>query len=386
MRAGLVAMGAAAAARAQAAWAAGLARSRGASSSASASASAPASAPAPAPPPSPPPPPASALDAALALEELDRDLYLQRLDALWTPAGSRAVYGGQIIGSAMLAAERSRTAAAFPLHSLHAYFLRPGVTSGPSARPILYHVTRLRDGSSFETRSVTARQNGEAIFAATLSFHKLEADRTGGTVGHAASPPDVPPPEACAPLRAGTGLFPVEVRLVSATPSPLWPARAAAWFRCPALPPPSPATAHLHRAAIAFASDWGLGLTCLLPYGMRWGDPRLTMAASLDHSLYFHDTLDGAGAVPAPAQPSSLSAAAAAVNAPRIVRHADAPRVPASPAPPVRADDWLLVEFDSPAFRSSRGLNFSRMWTREGTLILSAVQESLVRVASPAGT
>jgi acyl-CoA thioesterase len=205
-----------------------LARSRGASASASASA----------------PPPASALDAALALEELDRDLYLQRLDALWAPAGSRAVYGGQIIGSAMLAAERSRTAAAFPLHSLHAYFVRPGVTSGASARPILYHVTRLRDGGSFETRSVTARQNGEAIFTAMLSFHKLEADRTGGAIGHAASPPGVPPPEACAPMRVGTGLFPVEVRLVSAAPDasafkPLWPARAAAWFKCPALPPPN---------------------------------------------------------------------------------------------------------------------------------------------------
>jgi acyl-CoA thioesterase-2 len=358
-----------------------LARTRGAGF-ASASASASASAP-----------PASALDAALALEELDRDLYLQRLDALWAPAGSRAVYGGQIIGSAMLAAERSRTAAAFPLHSLHAYFLRPGVTSGASARPILYYVTRLRDGGSFETRSVTARQNGEAIFTATLSFHKLEADRTGGAVGHSASPPDVPPPEACAPMRVGTGLFPVEVRLVAPAASgsgsggaaaaaafgPLWPGRAAAWFKCPALPPPSPATAHLHRAAIAFASDWGLGTTCLLPYGMRWGDPRITMAASLDHSLFFHDTLDGAA--PAPAPPSA--AAAAPAHAPRIVRHASAPRVPAAPAPPVRADDWLLVEFDSPAFRSSRGLNFSRMWTRSGTLILSAVQESLVRLAAP---
>jgi acyl-CoA thioesterase-2 len=332
----------------------------------------------------PPPPPASALDAALALEELDRDLYLQRVDALWAPAGSRAVYGGQIIGSAMLAAERSRTAAAFPLHSLHAYFLRPGLTSGPSAKPILYTVTRLRDGGSFETRSVTARQSGEAIFTATLSFHKLEADRSGGAVGHAAGPPDVPPPEACAPLRGvGASLFPVEVRVVpgAAAPGPMWPARAAAWFRCPALPPPSPATAHLHRAAIAFASDWGLGVTCLLPYGIRWGDPRITMAASLDHSLYFHDTLDGAA--PAPAPPSSLAAAAAPLRAPRIVRHPSAPRVPASPAPIVRADDWLLVEFDSPTMRSSRGLNFSRMWTREGTLILSCVQESLVRVSAP---
>jgi hypothetical protein len=79
----------------------------------------------------------------------------------------------------------------------------------------------------------------------------------------------------------------------------------------------------------------------------------------------------------------SPAAAAAPAHAPRIVRHAAAPRVPAAPAPPVRADDWLLVEFDSPAFRSSRGLNFSRMWTRDGTLILSAVQESLVRVAAP---
>jgi acyl-CoA thioesterase-2 len=319
--------------------------------------------------------PATPLDAALSLEELDNSLFLQRVETLWTPAGSRAVFGGQIVAAAMLAAERTRTAP-FPLHSLHSYFLRPGA-SGAGAKPILYAVTRLRDGGSFETRAVTARQNGEAIFTAVLSFHKLEADASGGAVGHATRPPVVPPPEACAPLRlAGAAAFPIEIRPVLAgAPAPTWPAKSAAWFRLPPLPPPSAATAHLHRAALAFASDWGLGTASLLPYGVRWGDARLTMAASLDHALFFHDSLDGGA--PAPPPPPRAGAA----DARPITRHADAPRVPRAPAPLVRADDFLLVEFESTALRSSRGLNFSRMWTRDGTLVVSAVQESLLRVA-----
>lgn len=314
-----------------------------------------------------------------SLEELDVDFYLQRPDTLWTPEGSRAVYGGLIVQQAMLAGERSRTNA-WPLHSMHSYFLRPGLSRGDGARPILYQVTRLRDGSSFETRAVTARQNGEAIFTALMSFHKLEADRSGGTVGHAVRPPAVPPPEACAPLRVGASAFPIEVRATQRPGGPAWPARRAAWFKCPPLPPPSPATAHLHRAALAFASDWGLGVACLAPYGIAWGDPRLAMAASLDHTLYFHAAFDGVTLPPAPAP---VGAAPARPLLP-IQRHADTPRVPAAGALPVRADDWLLVEFDSPSMRSARGLNFSRMWTRDGALVLSAVQESLVRVSGKA--
>lgn len=313
------------------------------------------------------------LDAALRLDEIERDLYVQAVETLWTPAGSRAVYGGQIVGAAMLAAERSRTSP-FPLHSLHSYFLRPGVSVGADATPIHYAVTRLRDGGSFETRAVTARQNDEAIFTAIMSFHKLEADSSGGAVGHALRAPSVPPPEECSALRVGATKFPIEVRPCTPFPKllePTWPAKAAAWFKLPALPPPSPTTAHLHRAALAFASDWGLGTASLLPYGILWGDPRLAMAASLDHALFFHDSFDGGAAAPARASASPLLP---------ITRHADAPRVPAAPAPIVRADDWLLVEFETTALRSSRGLNFSRMFTRDGTLIVSAVQESLLRV------
>ena len=325
---------------------------------------------------------AFALDEALALEELDRDLYLQRLDALWTPEGSRSVFGGQIVGCAMLAAERSRTAE-FPLHSMHAFFLRPGMSTGASAKPILYQVTRLRDGTSFETRAVTARQNGEAIFSAQLSFHKKELDRSGGAVGHAILPPDVPPPEECTPLRAGASKFPIEVRTCAPlSGEPSWPVRRAAWFKCPPLPPPTPSTAHLHRAALAFASDWGLGVACLAPYGIRWGDPRLTMAASLDHSLYFHDSFDGEVAESSPAAPARAANSAERPLLP-ILRHPDTPRVPASS---VRADDWLLVQFESPFARFNRGLNISRTWTRGGTLVMTAVQECLVRVSGmPAG-
>ena len=77
---------------------------------------------------------------------------------------------------------------------------------------------------------------------------------SGGAVGHAVRPPDVPPPEQCKPLRVGASKYPIEVRAVAPAPGPAWPARAAAWFRCPALPAPTPETAHLHRAALAFAT------------------------------------------------------------------------------------------------------------------------------------
>lgn len=334
------------------------------------------------------------LDAALTLSEIEPNLFLQHPSSLWVPPGGRAVFGGQIFGASMLAAERT-SVSRFPLHAAHAHFLRPGV-SGPGASPIVYAVTRLRDGASFDTRAVSARQGGEVILAATVSFHRRETDATGGIAGHAeALPKGVPPPEECKELAIASALnFPVEVRIVPPNPETqdangaIWPARALAWFRCPPLPAPSPATAHLHRAALAFASDWGLGTTALLPYALRWGDRRVAMAASLDHSVHFHDAFDGVSVgagewegvpVDRDRRATSTSHMPGAKPLRPLVRHAMAPLLNKQ-APVARADDWLLFELSSHIYRNARALNQSRVWTRAGTLVATATQESVIRL------
>jgi acyl-CoA thioesterase-2 len=338
------------------------------------------------------------LDAALTLSEIEPNLFLQHPSSLWRPPNARSVFGGQIFGAAMLAAERT-SVSRFPLHAAHAHFLRPGV-SGSGAAPIVYEVTRLRDGASFDSRAVSARQGGEVLLVATISFHRREIDTTNGMIGHAeAAPVGVLEPELCPKLGIASALnFPVEVRAVPPDASTvdinnaIYPARALAWFRCPPLPAPSPSTAHLHRAALAFASDWGLGTVGLLPYALRWGDKRVAMAASLDHSLHFHDAFDGGGdgstdsQVVSPVNAPSKRAVASASSSPSstrvplkpLVRHANAPNN--INAPHARADDWLLFELSCHIYRNSRAMNQSRVWTRGGTLVATATQESVIRL------
>jgi len=293
-------------------------------------------------------------------------------DSLWTPRGSRAVYGGHVLSYAVTAAEATRPPH-MPLHSFHGYFLRPGKTSLPAE----LSVAALRNGASFATREVRVAQGGEAIFSGLFSFHALEADPTGGALGHQCAPPDAPPPDACAPLPGMEGL-PLEVRPVAPrlarAPEPQWPARALIYMRAKGLPPAAPATAHLHRAAAIFASDWGIGLASLLPYNLHWTSPLLGITASLDHAMFFHAPTDGV-APPAPE-------GGAGAPPPELRRHADAPRVP--PPRPLRADDWMLFEFASPVLRSSRGFNTLRLW-QGGVLFASGTQESLLRVRAPGG-
>jgi acyl-CoA thioesterase len=325
------------------------------------------------------------------------DAFLADTHTLWTPPGARGVYGGHVVATAMLAAERSlpQGAPRFPMNSLHGYFLRPG----NSALPTTYSVERLRDGRSFVTRAVTARQGGEAIFSLQCSFHALEADTSKGALGHQLRMPQVPSPEeltatAAAAAAAGGGggaarqLPPLPLRVLPCFPgrrAPQWPARQLAWMAMAPLPPPSPATAHLHRAALAFAADWGIGVTSLLPYNLQWNSPQLAIAASLDHAMHFHDALSGEGARAAEpggagSAAATAAAAAAAAAARPIERHADAPRVPLpGAAPPQRADAFVLFEMESSVLRSGRGMNSCRLWSQDGTLLCSATQESLLR-------
>jgi acyl-CoA thioesterase-2 len=257
--------------------------------------------------------------------------------------GGRSVFGGQVIGQAMVAA--SRTVEGRTPHSLHAYFLLPG----DMAAPIVYEVDRIRDGGSFSARRVQAIQHGRPILSMIASF---QADET--SYEHQATMPEVPPPEALKSTHelvpewiaaAGDSVHPrirasltrhpaVEFRPVYPW-NPLKPEvmapRQALWFRIGHALPDDPM---LHRCLLAYASDFNLIGTALRPHGRSWYSPDL-LVASIDHALWFHrDT---------------------------------------------RVDDWLLYWMDSPTSQGARGLARGMIYNRAGTLVASVAQEGLMR-------
>mmetsp|Transcript_56951 Transcript_56951/g.129036 ORF Transcript_56951/g.129036 Transcript_56951/m.129036 type:complete len:255 (+) Transcript_56951:398-1162(+) len=242
----------------------------------------------------------------------------------------------------------------FDVHSMHAYFLRPGDTN----RHIVYNVKRTRDGRSFASRSVEASQKGRVIFKASVSFHRREAT----SVEHQTSIPDVPGPDELEPfdyerlvksllskaedreaareaaLRALDRPFPIDIRWVGKNPANLEkrPARQLAWIKTSR---PLPNNNHLHRAAAAFYSDYFLLATALLPHGIGFPSSRIDTLASLDHSMWFHDV-------------------------------------------PFRADEWSLLELESPRASGARALSFGRLYTRDGIQAVSCAQEGLIRLKS----
>jgi acyl-CoA thioesterase-2 len=247
------------------------------------------------------------------------------------------VFGGQVAAQALTAA--GRTVERGLVHSLHAYFLRPGDIKVP----ILYEVDRIRDGRSFTTRRVVAIQHGEAIFNLSASFQVQEEG-----IEHQLPMPEVPRPEELPTLserlsEAGEDLsawfdrpFPIEQRYVEQPPglggtSARTPHQRV-WFRAAGSLPDDQL---LHACVVAYASDLSLMDAILLPHEVRWDDPSF-MGASLDHCMWFHRRF--------------------------------------------RADDWLLYDQDSPAAAGSRGLARGSIFTSEGTLVVSVVQEGLVRV------
>ena len=273
----------------------------------------------------------------LDLEPLDLNLFRGRQpQAVW-----QRVFGGQVIGQALVAAVRTVDAER-PPHSMHAYFLLPG---DPKV-PIIYDVDRVRDGKSFTTRRVTARQHGHPIFSALVSFH---ANESGG-LEHQAQIPKVPPPEdlpneselrsAMMPTmpdamrRYYERERPIEMRPVEFeryTGKKLKGGQFNMWIRTTARLPDDPA---IHQCVLAYASDMTLLDTALAPHGRTLFE-RQFMAASLDHALWLHR--------------------------------------------PFRADDWLLYAQDSPNLYGSRGFSRGLIFTRDGTLVASVAQEGLVR-------
>ena len=274
----------------------------------------------------------------LDLERLDRDLFRGH-----SPDDGRPqVFGGQVAAQALVAAVRTLDAEGRFVHSLHAYFLRPG---DPKI-PIIYDVDRIRDGRSFTTRRVIAIQNGEAIFNMAASF---QVEQEGPA--HHAEMPEVPEPEevesnderiarAVAEDRHPRFRFlqqlerPIELRdtdpMDPSAPEPK-PGPHHVWFRARSPLPDDPL---LHQCVLTYASDFYLVEGGLRTHGITWMDFSWKVA-SLDHALWFHR--------------------------------------------PFRADDWLLYTVDSPNTSGARGLNFGHVFTRDGVLVATAVQEGLMR-------
>jgi acyl-CoA thioesterase II len=281
----------------------------------------------------------SALDALVELLDLER-LEVNLFRGVSPEDDRQRVFGGQVAGQALVAAGRTVDASR-PVHSLHAYFLRPG---DPSV-PIVYEVDRIRDGKSFTTRRVVAIQHGKAIFNLAASFHH---DEPG--FDHQVTMPEAPPPEslrswselaAAEPARVGSRSerdHPIDVRYVGPPP---WLREAASphdqliWIRADG---ELPDDANLHACVVAYASDLTLLDSALAPHGISWfqGD---VMTASLDHAMWFHR--------------------------------------------PFRADQWLLYSQFSPATSGARGFAAGGIFTREGELVVSVAQEGLVRPVRP---
>lgn len=286
--------------------------------------------------------PVSELIELLSLERLEDNLFRGQSRDI----GTKYVFGGQVLGQALSAAQATlaepRTA-----HSLHAYFLR----AGDIAHPIVYDVDRTRDGGSFSVRRVTAIQHGKVIFFCAASFQDGE---TGAA--HQLSMPEVPRPEdldaapaippeklALLPIKVQRWLDrqgPFEFRHVYPRDElnpPKRPPFQQVWFRLAEKVGDAP---ELHRALLAYASDFHLLGTATFPHGISYYQPNVQMA-SLDHALWFHRDF--------------------------------------------RADDWLLYSIDSPSAQGARGLARGQIYDRSGRLVASTAQEGMIRVVPQDG-
>jgi acyl-CoA thioesterase-2 len=249
------------------------------------------------------------------------------------------VFGGQVAGQALVAAART-VEPGRDVHSLHAYFLRPG---DPTV-PILYEVDRIRDGRSFTTRRVVAIQHGKAIFNLQASFQVPEEG-----LDHQAPMPEVPAPEdlpdfttRMAPYQEAMGDWfhrprPIDMRYVDWNPpdrrEPLPPYQRV-WLRADGTLPDDPV---LHACVLTYASDMTVLDTALLPHGGSVSE-HLFMA-TLDHAMWFHR--------------------------------------------PFRADEWLLYDQDTPSASGARGLGRGSIFTHDGHLAVTVVQEGLIRMTRP---
>lgn len=321
--------------------------------------------------PPPPNPNQSAIEDVLELTELGAiapDIFTNTRP-LWHPPGARGVYGGSVIAQCLAAAQRT-VPSHFTVHSMHCYF----VLAGDASIPVLYHVEHVREGRSFATRTVQARQRGKCIFTTTMSFSR---DGSGGakTVSHASPFPEgVHPPEEKEDGDASMGGGPFESRRIEILnkDGPHDTKKTRQWIR--ARGKISEEGGHeAHISALAYMSDsyfigtvgrihnlWrfpSASTTSKLPPKVQealtkqkifegWGDdldnsagrPGIGMMVSLDHTIYFHD-------------PRGL-----------------------------KADEWIFTEMESPWSGDGRGLVVQKMWSKEGRLVATCIQEGVVRL------
>jgi acyl-CoA thioesterase-2 len=283
--------------------------------------------------------PMAGLLAALDLQDTgartDEDIFTG--PSQWMPLGR--VFGGQVLAQSLVAAQRT-TPDDRVIHSMHGYFLRPGDV----ALPITFAVDRIHDGRSFSTRRTQAYQNGLPILSMIASFQ----DNDPGLEHQAPMPEGIPEPEDLPTIEEILGSLdhpvaqfwakerPFELRHA---PSPVYTevtgervAHQAVWFRAMG---PLADDPNLHRAALAYVSDYSILEPILRRHGIPWSTPGLKMA-SLDHAMWWH-------------------------------RFA-------------RVDDWLVYVQESPNAIGGRGLAMGRIYDRGGRLIASVAQEGMVRV------
>jgi len=284
----------------------------------------------------------SELVALLDLEPAGPDVFVGRC----AHNGWKRVYGGQVIAQALVAAQR--TVEGREPHSLHAYF----ILGGDPSEPIRYEVERIRDGRSFATRRVVARQRGEAIFLMSTSFQiEEEGLEHAVPMPEGAGPDEVVDPfqlpaNASDAQRKQMDAFldrirPMEFRPLNPRryrpthPGVLGDPRQSVWIRIAERLPDDPA---IHRAALAYLSDMTLIDTVLVAHGYFIASGQF-QTASLDHALWIHR--------------------------------------------PFRADEWLLYVQDSPNAHGARGLTRGSLYTQAGVLAASVAQEGLIRRRRP---
>jgi acyl-CoA thioesterase-2 len=280
----------------------------------------------------------SALDDLVALLDLEAiEVNIFRGNS--PDENRQRVFGGQVAGQALVAAARTIDERGRLVHSLHAYFLRPG---DPTV-PILYEVDRIRDGRSFSTRRVVAIQHGRAIFNLQASFH----DDEPGPDHQLPMPTGMPDPTELPDFRTRMAPYaeqigdwydrprPIDLRYVNGDPVSRKGQAATTqqvWLRADGALPDDPV---LHACVVTYASDMTLLDTTILPFGLGWDSPGMQMA-SVDHAMWFHR--------------------------------------------PFRADEWLLYDQEAVSTSSARGMAHGSIFTSDGRLAVSVVQEGLTRI------
>ncbi len=277
-----------------------------------------------------------ALSALLQVTPLDRDFF----QGLQPYPDAERVFGGQLLGQALVAGGRSVEPGVLP-HSTHSRFLRaPNATE-----PINYRVTRLRDGSSYFNREVTAEQNGQTVMTMSVSFHRHELG-----LEHSIVLPmtDIPDPEDLPPFIERIQPYatqlspwfqrprPVDVRYIG---DPPWeavergefPDHSQVWMRSEPIDTIDPL---IHAAAMMYTSDMTILDSVILRHGLGW-DPKRVRAATLDHGMWFHE-------------------------------HA-------------RADSWFMYDQQCPWTGNGRALTTGSMHTQDGRRLATIVQEAVLR-------